>query len=69
MTMGYWERVAYGVGIAVAASVAILIVLAYISKDAAFAFLYDFYWAPIFVVGFFTAPLVRRIVRKDKKGP
>ena len=67
-SMGYLERCAYAFGFTVIASAITFVVLMLISKQWAFTFFDENYYAGIFVAAFLFAPLIRRLVRSCRSG-
>ena len=66
--MNYWTRVAYSIAFTIASGIVILIGLAFVSKEAAYTFLYDYYWAGIFVVAYFLTPMVAHYLKRRRNG-
>ena len=67
---GYLTRCAYAIALTIAITAIVVIVLALVSKDLAYTFIYDYYFAAIFVIAFSFAPAVDRYVKSQRRsGP
>lgn len=64
--MNHWTRFAYAFALTIGLGVVILIALAFVSKEMAYTFLYDYYWAAIFILGYFIAPLLGRLFKRGQ---
>lgn len=65
--MNYWTRFAYSFAFTLVVSIVTLIGLAYVSKEIAYTFLYDYYWVGIFVIAFLLAPLANRFLKRPQE--
>ena len=65
--MNHWTRLIYAFMTTIVVSAVVLIGLAFVSEGIAYEFLYDYYWAGIFVVAYFIAPLIKRLLQARTK--
>jgi hypothetical protein len=64
----FFSRIAYSLMLTLIVSVLVLAVLAFMSRDAAYTFLHDNYYAGVFVIAFLVVPILDRFRASRRRG-